>query len=570
MKMSISLPQRYWITVALSVVVGAFVAGLSVAFILLIQASEQLLHWNVSHDSLARGFTQWHWWVFISLPLGGLIVGLLSYYVMPGRKNIGFAGVVEAAHLRGGMIRFREGIGIGLISAVSIGAGASVGRYGPAAHLGASAGSWLAQIFNLNKENRVILLGCGVAAAVAASFNTPFAAVIFAHELVIRNYNMRAFAPVAIASTIGVILGRYFNAHSMFDTLTFAPVTSITDYGVAVLIGVACAYIGIAFLKLLVKANAFGAQLAIHPIAKPILGGVLLACVAAVLPHTLGLGGLVVNQTILMEHALWFLCILLVAKACTIAISFALGFNGGLFGPALFLGTLGAAIVITLLQLAGVQIDAQSTLVLIGGGSLISVIFGVPIATTIIIFELAGSHSVASAMLIGVVVTRLLVNKSFGKSYIDYLIGGKGIDIATSREDELMQEHQIKKYMQTSPVTIAPEATLAEVKDALARCGASQELFVVDVQQKLVGIISAHNLLQASSTSAMADVMQQPTLLLHTDTSLQDAMQKITNFTGLAVPVLDQEDRLAGMISESALINAYQEISRQIQHEQHA
>ncbi|MGZ0246053.1 MAG: chloride channel protein, partial [Alphaproteobacteria bacterium] len=120
-------------------------------------------------------------WQIVLVPTaGGLFVGLMVHYLMPNRRPRGVADVMEAAALRSGAITLREGLGAAAVSIASIGVGASVGREGPVVHLGAALSSFVATRLRLSRSQAVTLLGCGVASAVASSFNAPIAGVFFA------------------------------------------------------------------------------------------------------------------------------------------------------------------------------------------------------------------------------------------------------------------------------------------------------------------------------------------------------------------------------------------------------
>ena len=122
------------------------------------------------------------WHIFAALGGGGLFIGLL-YIALKLPRGHGPADAIIARINNDGILPIREGISTALICASSIGLGASVGRYGPAVHLGATLGSGFGQAFNLGRTNTVTFLGCGIASAIAASFNTPIAAVIFTHAV---------------------------------------------------------------------------------------------------------------------------------------------------------------------------------------------------------------------------------------------------------------------------------------------------------------------------------------------------------------------------------------------------
>ena len=140
--------------------------------------------------------------------IGGLVVGLLVRYFQNGARPHGVADVMEGSVLHGGRIPLQEGTVAALGAIVSIGSGASVGREGPVLQIGASLASWVGQRLKLSRALSLTLLGCGVAAAVAALFNAPIAGAFFALEVVIGYYALSAFAPVVIASVVGTIVAR--------------------------------------------------------------------------------------------------------------------------------------------------------------------------------------------------------------------------------------------------------------------------------------------------------------------------------------------------------------------------
>ncbi|MCZ6637236.1 MAG: chloride channel protein, partial [Alphaproteobacteria bacterium] len=176
--------HRQLVLLVLGLVIGAVAAGAAIGFRELIGLI-QLGALGFSSESVYSLVQNQPWWRVLLVPaLGGLVVGLFIHFVMPGRRPQGVADVMEATALRGGRLELRAGLGAALASAVSIGCGASVGREGPVVHLGATLSSWVSERLHLSRHLSLVLLGCGVASAIAASFNAPIAGVFFALEVV--------------------------------------------------------------------------------------------------------------------------------------------------------------------------------------------------------------------------------------------------------------------------------------------------------------------------------------------------------------------------------------------------
>ena len=229
------------------------------------------------------------WHILLALTLGGLFIGAL-YKAFKLARGHGPADVIIARINNDGILPIKEGISTALICIPSIGLGPSVGRYGPAVHLGATLGSGFAQIFKLGRVNTVTFLGCGVASAIATSFNTPIAAVIFAHEVIIGHYSLRAFAPITIAAVTGnevaKMNGRYFDG---FQNLTPPADLVIGDYPIFAIVGLISAVFALIYMRSLVSVGKWVKATRIPQWLRPALAGLAIGMVAIWLPTLLGL-----------------------------------------------------------------------------------------------------------------------------------------------------------------------------------------------------------------------------------------------------------------------------------------
>ncbi|MEM7292016.1 MAG: chloride channel protein, partial [Pseudomonadota bacterium] len=143
---------------------------------------------------LNGGIANAPWWQLLFAPaVGGLLVGILLRFASRSGRYQGVSDVMESAAMRGGSIDLRNGLVSAAATIVSLGSGASLGREGPAIHLGATISAWLSRTLRFDRSDSLVLLGCGVAAAVTASFNAPIAGVLFALEVVVGYYSLRVF-----------------------------------------------------------------------------------------------------------------------------------------------------------------------------------------------------------------------------------------------------------------------------------------------------------------------------------------------------------------------------------------
>lgn len=396
-------------TVVLAAIIGLMAALAAKGLLLAIQFFSTLLH-SVPLEQLSaiEGSTLGILNI-VSLVVLGLAVGLLTYYLMPNHANRGLSHVIEDIHFKQGQTGVKEGLSVGLISAVSIGAGASVGRYGPAVHLGAAAGSGIGSLFKLEKQEMLTLSCAGIAAAIAASFSAPLAAVIFVQEVVLRQWRLYQFIPIAAAAVAGSELAQVLGVNFSIPSGEIPDDVEAYEYIFFGIVGVACGALSIAFNHALPKGVALGAKIKIDSRIKPAVGGLILAAMCFYYPAALGLGSFETQQAVAGNVALQLCLILLVLKFIATITSLAFGFNGGVFGPCLFMGAmLGAAIGI-MVEGAGIPIASISLYAIAGMGAMVAGVIGAVMAAIIGLIEMTGKLSPALPLLFSVTCTYVVI-----------------------------------------------------------------------------------------------------------------------------------------------------------------
>ena len=266
------------------------------------------------------------------------------------------AEVIEARAIRDGRVSFRAGLSSAAITAVSLGSGASAGREGPAVHIGATIASLLDRSIGFSAKDRRTLLGCGAAAAVSASFNAPIAGVIFALEVVLGNYALSVFGPIAAASVCATIVTRL----TLGDFPAFAPpeygAATPLDVPLSALLGVICGFVASIFLlcteQLTERVRTYATEKKISYFFLPPIAGVLVGLMGAWHPEIFGIGYEAVTRALQGEYSLRILFTLAVLKIAATAITVSCRFGGGVFSPGLVIGVFtGAAFGAGLSQL---------------------------------------------------------------------------------------------------------------------------------------------------------------------------------------------------------------------------
>ncbi|HEY9081627.1 chloride channel protein [Magnetovibrio sp.] len=517
------------------------------------------------------------WWQVVAVPtLGGVAVGLLIRYAMPGGRAQGVADVIEASALRGGRMSVSTGLRAAVVNALSIGAGASVGREGPAVHLGASLAGWIAKKLHLSRSLSRTLLGCGVAAAVAGSFNAPIAGALFANEVVIGHYALKAFAPVVIASVTGTAVSRAY--YGDFPAFVLPPhaITSYFEFPAFIVLGVLAGLVASLLLKAIFTAQDVSQKLPGPSWLRPGIGGLLVGVIALFLPQVLGVGYGITDDALSGSVALWLLAAVLVGKIVATALSLGFGFGGGIFSPSLVVGAmLGGAFGIVATGLMPTLQTGTGGYTLIGMGAVAAATLGAPISTTLIVFEMTGDYELTMGLMLAVVVSTGITRHISKNSFFQLQLERRGLDLKGGFESALLRASRVCDVMEESGELVSPEMPLSQLRVSLqdSKLG---ELFVVDGEGKLIGTITLADLSETAFDPAMdmlinaADVARRRPPVLQCDDHLEDALKKIRSSGEHLIAVVDdlESRKFLGTVEEKHVMSAYNRALLQSRHEE--
>jgi chloride channel protein, CIC family len=550
---------------ALAVVIGA-AAGLgSVAFRDAITAVQRRT-FGAGGERLYDVIAHLPAWRVVAVPaLGGLVIGLFVRFALPGRRPHGVADVIEAAALRSGRMSGLTGIAAAASCIASIGVGASVGREGPVVHLGAVVGSWMAGRLGLGRSLAVTLLGCGAAAAIAASFNAPIAGVFFALEVVIGHYALSAFAPVVLSSVIATMIARIHYGNFPAFAVPGHSIVSYLEFPSFALLGIVAAVQAIALLRSIALVQAQSCRLPAPAVAGPALAGLAVGCIALVMPHVLGVGYGATDAALRGQLGLWLLIALAVAKTAATALSLGGGFPGGIFSPSLFLGAMvGGAFGIVATDAFPELSSGTEAYTLIGMGAVSAATLGAPISTILIIFELTSNYGLTIAVMLAVVIAVAITRAVGGHSYFTWQLTLRGLNLSSGREVGLLAAIHVADVARTDYPRVSPSATLAELRPAIAHAP-HNELFVVDNDGRLVGTITLADLADAAFDASMdtllnaADVARRRPTVLAAGDGLNAAIRTMEEAGEEHVAVVADRAgmRMVGVVHEIDAMAAY-------------
>ena len=561
----------------LALVVGAAGGGAIIVFREGIDLV-QLMFYGSAAKNLYAHAQGLPWWRLLLAPAaGGLLVGLLVYYVMPGRRPQGVADVIEASALKGGVMSAATGMRAAVVSALSIGVGASVGREGPAVHLGASLAGWLAARLHLSRSMSRTLLGCGVATAVAASFNAPIAGALFASEVVIGNYALKAFAPVVIASVAGTAMSRaYFGDFPAF-ILEEHSIASFWEFpafaGLGILTGIGAA----AFMNLTVAAEKVAAYMPVKPWFRPAVGGLLVGIIALVFPHVLGVGYGATEAALLTALPLWLLIAVGAAKILATSVSIGFGFGGGVFSPSLVIGAmLGGAFGIVATNIFPDLSSGPGAYTIVGMGAMTAAILGAPISTTLIIFEMTGDYALTLAVMVAVVVSSVVTQQFGARSFFTWQLQRRGLNLSEGFEAALLKAIKVRRVMSKKSERVSPDMSLEDLRALLPK-SATGQLFVVGEDGDLLGTITLADLSEVvfehdfdNLINAM-DVARLHPPVLATSDDLHEALAVMRENGQEHIPVVKDAKSMTflGCVHERDVMKAYNRALLKSRREEH-
>lgn len=349
-----------------------------------------------------------------ALPMaGGLLLGLLLQPLRASQRRVGVVHVMERLSRHQGHLPLRNAAVQFFGGMLALITGQSGGREGPAVHLGAAASSLLGTAFQLPNNSIRTLVGCGTAAAIGASFNTPIAGVIFAMEVVMMEYTIVNFIPVILAAVSATLLSRYVYGPDPAFVVPLLSLHSLSEIPYLVFAGVLLGALAAIFNRLV---QGF-AQLAAWPMwVRGLVAGGLTGAAALAAPQVLGIGYDTVNAAMLGQVAVAALALLVVMKLVSTAACVGLGLPVGLIGPSLVIGAAFGGVLGSLGSLA--QPEAASSTgfyVMLGMSAMMAAVLQAPLAALMAVLELTANPNIILPAMLVIVLATLTASQIFGQ-----------------------------------------------------------------------------------------------------------------------------------------------------------
>ncbi len=509
---------------------------------------------------------QYPWYLVLLIPaLGGLLIGPLIGWLAPEARGAGVPEVIEAVVIHEGRIRHRTAMFKALFTALSIGCGASVGREGPVVHIGSSVGSSIAQLIKLPAEWRRVYLACGAAAGIAATFNAPMAGMLFAAEIILVDFQVSYLSHIAISAVTATVVSHHFLGSLPTFQVPSYELVSYLELPLYGLLGLLAGLLSILFIRSVSAVDDLFNRCQIAPSFRPAIAGLLIGLLAIGWPQVLGVGYESINLALTSQMAIGLMLTVLALKLLATASSIGAGFSGGIFAPALVLGSLLGGIFGSIAEIffPG-SVASNAAYSLIGMGAVVAGTTLAPITAIFTIFELTYNFDIILPLMTCCITSLVTVQKFYGYSIYETKLMRKGVRMVRGHDVNLLRSMQVGDYMDTQFETIPQDMRLGEV---LKKSENSHypHFPVLDNESRLVGMLSMSDLKgflaevgELCELVVASEIMTSRVIIVDPTDSFETAFEIFEGKQISTLPVVSTGDRkLLGILKKSDLLLAY-------------
>jgi CIC family chloride channel protein len=539
---------------ALALVIGALTGLTVVAFILLTERMGMRLY--------PVGGASWRRLLFPVV--GSLGIGYLLYRYFPNARGSGVPQTKAALYAGEGRITLRTVLGKFFCTSATLASGIPLGREGPSVQVGAGIGSVLGRFLGMRTEQVKKLVPVGAAAAIAAAFNTPLAAVLFALEEIVGDLNAPVIGAVVLASaTAWMVLRLCLGDHPLFKVPQYQLVHP-AEFAVYAVLGVAGGVVSATFTKLLLDMRERFLRLPKKTAwFQPAAGGLLVGLIGWFVPQVLGVGYGFVGDALNGKMAFNLMVLLVVLKLLAVTTSYASGNAGGIFGPALFIGAmLGGTVGTVAHHFFPAYTASPGAYALVGMGAVFAGVVRAPMTSVLMIFEMTQDYAVIVPLMIANMVSLFIASRLQHEPIYEALAVQDGIHLPTAKTRQRPGQHQLVRVMHSATELLLPaEITVREALDRI-RPTELRTWLVTDLQG-VAGVINFSTLEQELAESPdkklgdLVDPLNFPHV--HPDQGLDLALERMGANQIEILPVVNRADvhKLEGIVTLRDVLDSY-------------
>jgi CIC family chloride channel protein len=477
------------------------------------------------------------WFVLVVPVVAGLLYGPLIQRFAREARGHGVPEVMLAVAENGGRIRPPVTIVKALASALCIGGGGSVGREGPIVQIGSALASTLGQLVRMSEGRLRVLVACGAAGGISATFNAPLTGLFFGFEIVLKEFSLDALAATILSAVTADVISRaFFGGAPFFAAVPHdLNVTNDFTYLLIALLGIGAGLIGVAFQKTLYKGqDAADALWGNRPDwLRPVAGGLLLGLLLLALPQMYGVGYPVMDRVLANHDVLWFVGLLMVGKILAASLTLWIGGSGGVFAPSLFTGAAaGTAFGIVVHHLFGAAVGPPALYGVVAMGGVFAAAAQAPLTSIASVAEMTGNFTLTLPIMLACGIAAQLAKRlTYGSIYTTKLLR-RGIDIERPKAIGALQALTVQEVMQ-------PLGTL-NGQPLLFGAGGAGPPVEQSQWERLVGPVT---------------LTRRPQVLF-AEEDLEQARRQLVLYGRDGLPVLSHDGQLRGWLTRADVLRA--------------
>jgi len=587
----------------LAVVVGVVTAFAAVAFHELINFIRESLYGTLGLRGHLYGAGIGLLIVFPAV--GGLVVGLISTLLIRDQRGRGMIDVLESVSRSTGRVKPDTAIEKAVTAAITIGTGGSAGAEGPIVQIGAGIASGIGQLFGIARPHMPLLIGCGTAAGISAIFNAPIGGVLFTLEVILREYSVRTFTPLVLASVIANVttqeIYRTLHHEQSAPTAIFSVMMPTLQFTWSLLpsfllLGLLCAFVGVSLTMLMSRTERFFEHSRVPRPLRPAVGGAATGALGVVYvvalgwlllhrekpfdPHTYNMPAFfgdgygvvqdLVNLTFYdsmsASHLLLLLGSLCVLKLIATCLTLGSGGSGGIIAPSLFLGATAGGFLGSLFHLASPTVQ-PAVYALVGMGAVLSAVVHAPLASILILLEVTGDYRIVLPAMLACVVAQGIAKVLFKDSIYTLGLRSRGLPVDSTGDLGVLRRLTVEQVALDPAVAVQEHDPMQRVLDMAADL-AMTDFVVLDQTGNYVGMITIADLNHALISRDAVPLLLASELtrvdipLISTQDDLAGVLETFGKFETTHLPVCFSRSsgKVIGLLNRSALLRRYQQL----------
>ena len=525
-----------------------------------------------------------HAFYFIFPILGLTLTLLIIKYGLSKRIGHGIPSTLYAISKKKGIMRPFQMYASMITAPLTVGFGGSVGLEGPTVATGASLGSNISRLFQMNQTSRTLLIGCAAAGAMSSIFKAPIAAIIFAIEVFSLDLTLVSMLPLLIASVSAILTSYFFFGSDIILPFQLKDKFIISEVPFYIILGILASFCSMYFTSVYFKMNELFKKIG-SPFRRLLVGGIGLGIIIFMIPPLYGEGYNVINNLLTENYLealgtnffnnylgnIWVVIALLaglvIFKIIATSLTFGAGGIGGIFAPVLFMGSAMGhcfALFVNNLGLLKNPISVSS-FTLVGMAGLMAGVLHAPLTAIFLIAELTGGYGLFVPLMITATISYMITNQFQPHSVYTMELAMKGELLTHDKDKAVLTLMNIRGVIETNFIELRLDMTLGDVihKGVIK---SSRNLYpVLDKKGHFVGIILLDDIRPIMFDQELYDkvsvqeLMQRaPEIIDIKKDHMQDIMKKFQDSDAWNLPVIEN-DKYIGFVSKSKLLTAYRQ-----------